>query len=448
MRFEYNEGTSSKFWEIELQGKSFTASWGRIGTTGQSKKQTFKSAAEAQRAHDKLVAEKLKKGYLRVGGEPTLATSLARDVKLEEAIRAAPDDPAPYLVYADWLQAQGSPHGELITVQHALAEKPKDRKLAAREKTLLEALALPPPDLATVGWRWGFFEWLRLENKRDWMDDSFDALALARPLFAAPMCAALRELRLGVLRWEHNEEDVPAVLAEAARQPWAASLQRLHLGDVGRDIDLDHHVIGDVGKLISKVFPALTWLKLHSGGQSWHGKPDKNFGLAGLDLPGLRELTVETCSMSKKRLKALLAAKLPHLERLELWFGSRDYGADATVRDLQLLLGGEVFPGVTQLGLRNFEKTEELARQLPDSPIAARLETLDLSMGTLSDEGAGVLAKGARAFSRLRTLDVDDSFLTPDGVKALRAAFSAEVISRSQTKEEYEEGERYVSVGE
>ena len=36
----------------------------------------------------------------------------------EQAIAQAPDDPAPYLVYADWLTAQGDPLGELITAQH------------------------------------------------------------------------------------------------------------------------------------------------------------------------------------------------------------------------------------------------------------------------------------------------------------------------------------------
>ena len=35
-RFELVEGTSSKFWQIELSGASFTVTFGRLGTSGQT----------------------------------------------------------------------------------------------------------------------------------------------------------------------------------------------------------------------------------------------------------------------------------------------------------------------------------------------------------------------------------------------------------------------------
>lgn len=63
MRYEFVEGSSSKFWEIELSGTAFTVKWGRIGTDGQTQVKKFASADKAQAEHDKLVAEKVKKGY-------------------------------------------------------------------------------------------------------------------------------------------------------------------------------------------------------------------------------------------------------------------------------------------------------------------------------------------------------------------------------------------------
>ncbi|HEY1814001.1 MAG TPA: TIGR02996 domain-containing protein [Kofleriaceae bacterium] len=42
----------------------------------------------------------------------------ARNTELEEQIFADPSDPAAYLVYADWLQSQSDPRGELIVRQH------------------------------------------------------------------------------------------------------------------------------------------------------------------------------------------------------------------------------------------------------------------------------------------------------------------------------------------
>lgn len=63
-RYELSEGTSNKFWEINLAGKSFTTTYGKIGTTGQTTIKTFGSDAEAKKEYDKIVAEKVKKGYV------------------------------------------------------------------------------------------------------------------------------------------------------------------------------------------------------------------------------------------------------------------------------------------------------------------------------------------------------------------------------------------------
>ncbi|OJT19996.1 hypothetical protein BO221_32890 [Archangium sp. Cb G35] len=68
-RFEFVEGSSQKFWEIELQGTEFTVRWGRIGTNGQTQQKSFANTAKAQAEHDKLIAEKQKKGYSEVGGD-------------------------------------------------------------------------------------------------------------------------------------------------------------------------------------------------------------------------------------------------------------------------------------------------------------------------------------------------------------------------------------------
>jgi DNA ligase-1 len=62
--FEFTEGASSKFWEIRVEGSSFTTRYGKIGTPGQQTTKTFASDARAQAEADKLIAEKVKKGYV------------------------------------------------------------------------------------------------------------------------------------------------------------------------------------------------------------------------------------------------------------------------------------------------------------------------------------------------------------------------------------------------
>jgi predicted DNA-binding WGR domain protein len=66
--FHFQDGSSNKFWKIELGANSYTVQFGRIGTAGQTQTKEFSSEAAARAAHDKLVTEKIKKGYKEVTG--------------------------------------------------------------------------------------------------------------------------------------------------------------------------------------------------------------------------------------------------------------------------------------------------------------------------------------------------------------------------------------------
>jgi predicted DNA-binding WGR domain protein len=70
-RFELVEGTSSKFWEIELDGNQMTVTYGRIGTQGTSQTKSFENGVAAHKEYDKLIAEKTRKGYRGVDNAGT-----------------------------------------------------------------------------------------------------------------------------------------------------------------------------------------------------------------------------------------------------------------------------------------------------------------------------------------------------------------------------------------
>lgn len=70
-RYELSDGTSNKFWAIERTATGYKVTFGRIGTNGQTQVKEFGDAATAQKEHDKLVAEKVKKGYALVGAQTT-----------------------------------------------------------------------------------------------------------------------------------------------------------------------------------------------------------------------------------------------------------------------------------------------------------------------------------------------------------------------------------------
>ncbi len=65
-RFEIKGGKSKRFWEIETKGASHTVTYGRLGTAGQSKTKQFDSKQEATAAAEKLIDQKVHKGYQEI----------------------------------------------------------------------------------------------------------------------------------------------------------------------------------------------------------------------------------------------------------------------------------------------------------------------------------------------------------------------------------------------
>lgn len=77
VRYELRDKTSNKFWQIELNKTSFTTTYGRIGSDGQSSTKTFDSKVEVKLEYERLVSEKVKKGYQRVSGMRSSAKEMA-----------------------------------------------------------------------------------------------------------------------------------------------------------------------------------------------------------------------------------------------------------------------------------------------------------------------------------------------------------------------------------
>ncbi|MEI7688162.1 MAG: AAA domain-containing protein, partial [Planctomycetota bacterium] len=64
---EFIEGASKKFWEILVEGSQHTVRFGRIGAQGQSRTKSFPDEAAARRDAERLLREKVVKGYSERG---------------------------------------------------------------------------------------------------------------------------------------------------------------------------------------------------------------------------------------------------------------------------------------------------------------------------------------------------------------------------------------------
>lgn len=365
------------------------------------------------------------------------------NAELLEAIRADVSNPDPYLVYADWLSEQGDPRGEFIVLQHQRTERgylhPSSEELATLARCGDFVGGQLDSEEATMRWRLGFVEMVRLFHYRDWMNDDYDVLPLVRRIFSSTASALVRELRIGVIRWMHNATDVPRILVEVASLGRAAGIRELHLGDVyDIDCDLAHHQLGKLD-VLARSYPALEVLHMRGS----------EFEFSDLPSERMRELCIETCDLARAELSTISKTSWPELVKLDLWFGSSGYGCDVEADDLAPLLKGTHLPELQHLALANAEFTNELCELLPDAPILSQLKVLDLSKGCMDDQGARSLATSPERLRHLDYLDVSANFLSEAGIARL-SKLGCRVVADRQRDVDDSTGEalRYVAVGE
>lgn len=224
--------------------------------------------------------------------------------------------------------------------------------------------------------------------------------------------AGVRALIIG--QWGEATDETssyPIGLVTAAADR-LTSLEAIFVGDMTREEnEISWIEQCDVTALLT-AFPALLELGVR-GGTYLTFSPSKH--------DRLRSLTIETGGLPVEVIRGILDSELPALERLDLWLGVSEYGGDADVADLAPLLAGSRFPRLHHLGLRNSELQNEIARAVASAPVVAQLRTLDLSNGTLGDEGAAALLEG-QPLTHLERLDLHHHFLTEPMERRIKAA--------------------------
>ena len=178
-------------------------------------------------------------------------------------------------------------------------------------------------------------------------------------------------------------------------------LVSLYLNDISsEECELSWIVEGDLTPVWAH-FPNLRAFKVR-------GYPGE---MGKISMPKLESFTIECSGMKKKNLEQLFEADMPNLTHLELWVGTDDYGGETGVDDWEPLLSGKLFPKLKYLGLRNCSYADELAKIVANAPILERIETLDMSLGTMADEGATALYQSSRVRS-LNHLDLHHHFMS------------------------------------
>ncbi|MGN6108651.1 MAG: WGR domain-containing protein [Kofleriaceae bacterium] len=405
-------------------------------------------AAEREKQHARLLREAVAasdaaSAKQRAARPADAEPKLARMVEEE-----AGDDTGAIEVYADWLQGQGDPRGELAAIQLKLAGAPKDKPLRAAEKALFKThrdrllgKLAPFQDLAKLTWRAGFIDAARVANSYEQYDDDDDddeqekkIEKLVETLLDEPSARFLRALTVGIVTFSDNDY---GGIAKLIGKRYLPALRSLFLGDFDpEETEVSWSSLGNLEPVYAAV-PNLRRLKLRSG----------DMKLGSIVLPHLERFDIETGGLDPKSARAIAGARWPSLRELSIQVGTERYGGTAQLKDLQPILDGVGLPRLRHLGLTNLEYTDAVIAPLAGSKILPQLESLDLSLGVMAEDGARALYRYQNAFAHLKQIDLGENYLDRDAQKLLKSTKLAVHFGRQRDDEGNPEN-RYVSVGE
>ncbi|GJF32228.1 hypothetical protein KNE206_49280 [Kitasatospora sp. NE20-6] len=246
--------------------------------------------------------------------------------------------------------------------------------------------------------------------------------------------------------WSSDEPDrlegpLRTITGSADRLP---ALRGLFVGDITyEECEISWLQMCDITPVF-EAFPLLEELVVRGAGEDWDG----NGGLALTPLrhEHLKALRFEAGGLPGHVVRAVGACDLPALERLQLWLGVDNYGGDWALDDLAPFLTGTRLPALRTLGLQNTVHQDRVAELVAQAPVVARLESLDLSMGALTDEGAAALLDG-QPLTHLASLDLHHHYLTEPMQQRLRDALPGVALDLSDAKK-WDDEWRYVAVAE
>ena len=169
---------------------------------------------------------------------------------------------------------------------------------------------------------------------------------------------------------------------------------------------------------------------------------------AGLTHDKLQSLTVQTGGLSAAAVRDIASASLPALRELTIWLGSDSYGGDSSAGDLAALLVGGRFPQLRHLGLQDSEYADDIAAAVVTSPLLTQLESLDFSMGNLTDVGGQALLDSP-GIRRLKHLNLRFHYLSNGMMQKLeRLGIDVDVSDQQEPDRYGDEVSRYVEVAE
>jgi hypothetical protein len=445
-RFEKLVSGQTYFCELTLDGTKVWVFSGRLKngeTIRIHEKRGFRFATEQEAAseferrrslqqRDKSMTEtaSLKEAPLFSG-----ALHLASNGPLEAAIRN--QSSGAERVWADFLIQHGDVRGELAALHQAGKGPEAEAFLQARLELFFSAYDVNVgSEIRGLQFETGVLREVAL--RRFDFESKVDLSELTSAVLNLPLMAFVDRLRFGLPSYESDNSWTKTFESVCASKQ-APHIREIHFNDYTyEDCELSWTPFGDFTGFWARV-PMLEHFTLKAGVS----------GILGdLSHAHLKSFVRESGGLSADEIESITAAHWPQLEKLEIWFGSNDYGAQGNALFLAPLLTGQRVPKLKSLGLVNCEFVAESIAALATSTIVGQLERLDLSKGALIDQDVDVVLKHADALKHLKSIDFSGNQLGERASEIAKRLPQAILSSQRERDASDEPSHRYVAVGE
>jgi hypothetical protein len=250
----------------------------------------------------------------------------------------------------------------------------------------------------------------RVSVDYDSAEEGMSVASILDQLALDPKAGEIKELIIGAFDYESSESTEEIVGRLAELKDAFKNLKALFIGDITyEECEISWIQQSDISPIL-KAYPELEHLQVRGS---------DGLSFSDLQHDKLRTLIVETGGLRPNVIKEVNEARLPALERLDLWLGSDNYGFESTVDDFAPILSGKTFPELRHLGLMNSEIQDEITIAVTRAPILSQLKVLDLSMGTLTDKGGAALLESS-AIRQLDYLNLRHHFLSDEMMAKLK----------------------------
>lgn len=281
-------------------------------------------------------------------------------------------------------------------------------------------------------WQFGFIK--EIHVKQGWEKNSISSTEALELALNSPAIEFVQEFSIDFLP---DFDDNMAGILNSFSDKKLQAMNKVHLGNFKypEENEISWVSVGNVNKVF-ELFPNLR--NLHLTGSA--------IELGVISHPKLKRLKLETGALSADAINSVMKAELPEMEDLEIWFGDEYYGAEGDNSLLTPLYTERLFPKLKKLRLKNSEFPNDIVKSLLNSELLTKIQLLDLSLGTMTDEGAQVLIEHKENFQHLDHINLRENFISDEICLNLKDIYEDRVNIEDQDL--MEDDDLYVSVGE